>query len=1083
MWKDFKSFFVGNNSTYAIQNNNGNGYNVIRNKIDKELILKHLNKEITIGSYPIYRKRNRICCKWICVDIDLHSFELENGIEVLNSRQIKNGISYPIRLNKKNKKGKNSAFFNTQNELLDYYWSKSGLIVYEQISMPNENEKNNYKEFWIDDVQYFYKEKYRIECDEKDKLGDLVNEIENFIQKFYRIPKNAICRESSGRGYHIWINLKDMTTLKRAYDFSIDIKTKILQFFGIEIDEIFPKQPKISDTVRCPYCKETSQIPTNYKEETITCNKCEQVYVFNGIFKLGLGNFVKLPLSINRNNKKECIILDNDFDLTQQQDFEITDLVKEMREIRKKENYYDRNKREIELGEWKPLDNMTDNGFYDQLRYCLRKIVVGWEEEEDGEIVRKYRQAIGGYGHNIRRCIANELFKLKAPLSTRINAFRGQKDFDPQTSEFQCKDLEMRQRRNNRFYVSSCRKIAEWGFCYPECPERHKAKQISEIEMADMLLSGEEHFGIKGGWVEARKLFSEKINGKTQTKEYVIKTTRSGTTTNIIVETIENNKKILVVAPTIRICEITVEDAIKLTDKNPKLFRLGSNKELCLLLGNKIANANELSRFPFLLKENCKECQYSQMEICDHHTEYNKECEDCKKINRERPKCDWRRAIEDIEENDIIYITTAKIHALMKTSDQEAKGVLKKIFNTVDVIFLDEISSVLDVGSEGIAFIGKSDPMYQTFTPNINFPKHFKNEYELLTPYVLNKAKGNKRNLEKIWFSLNDFVNQTLRVHKQWKHLYQNNMFLKIDSPLWRILREIDEKNKEKNKKGSADADWLMIYKILTEYTETHDYYPTSIVQILILAKYSQFYLQYTTPARYDLRLDLLPAKPIREFLDFLNKMAEIKQFFCTDATEPPIDIKKLFPNIEMLEINDPMNTAKKQTVIPDNQMINVSKMGKSSQSFKEAVNFVKNNGNKNTMVICQNIAIARMMRKVLKKNEDYHTLTYFRSPYTIGTPSKCRTIITIGSPYPPKNSHRWLADLFLKENLADKNMSIDELTKHLEYYNAKSTFFQAISRGKDPRGKIESFVFTYGLNKFQCIQLLKFPIAVPNIQ
>jgi hypothetical protein len=230
--------------------------------------------------------------------------------------------------------------------------------------------------------------------------------------------------------------------------------------------------------------------------------------------------------------------------------------------------------------------------------------------------------------------------------------------------------------------------------------------------------------------------------------------------------------------------------------------------------------------------------------------------------------------------------------------------------------------------------------------------------------------------------------------------------------------------------------------------------------------------------------MELLPAKPVKGFIDFLNDLAEYKNFFTTDATEPPIEITKMFPNIDKLIINDPMDTARTQSVHPDDKSINISKIKALKFYLKDIKEYISEHGNDNTMIICQNIMTARILRKILRKGKHYKHLTYFRSPLTIGTPSDCRTIITIGSPYPPKNSHRWLADLFLKQELVDdERFDLEGLTRHLEYYNAKSQFFQAISRGKDPKGEVQSDVYTYGLNKFQVVQLLNFPIAVPEVK
>jgi len=68
-----------------------------------------------------------------------------------------------------------------------------------------------------------------------------------------------------------------------------------------------------------------------------------------------------------------------------------------------------------------------------------------------------------------------------------------------------------------------------------------------------------------------------------------------------------------------------------------------------------------------------------------------------------------------------------------------------------------------------------------------------------------------------------------------------------------------------------------------------------------------------------------MPSKPIHEFITFLNEICENKQFFCTDATDPPIPITQIFPNITNFIINYPKGTAKLQTVYCDNESVNIT--------------------------------------------------------------------------------------------------------------------------------------------------------------
>lgn len=1016
-WRNFYNLFIGNSNAYAIQKKDGN-WTVIKSKTTKDIIESHLRQETTIGSYYAYT-RNRIeRCKWLCIDLDLHFFELEDGTIIDNSKKIES-VKFPIKI-----KGKKSAFISKE-QMLKYYWQKSGIITYETEYINKKRVR---------------KEKLRIEANELDKLDGLSKQIKHFLISFYNINPENVWREKSGRGYHVWIFLKSLTTLKRAFDFRENIRKKLRLFFNIDTDDIFPKQGSLKGLVKA------------------------------------LGNFVKLPLSINRKSNTFCEMLD-DFTLNKViEGFEITKLIKNIKQF---ENYErkieNREEKELNLIKWTPLENVDNHFFYSRLRPCLKAIVQGRPTHGTGN------------GHYIRMQVANELFKLKAPIEVRVNAFKNHVDFDPDKTRYQCLDLEMRARRNNRFFVAKCENIAREGWCLPNCPQLDKAKkEFSKKELEELfseikLKNKKEYDGIKGGWLEVEKELDKRINNEVKTKEYVVKTTRSGTTTLVIKRTIENNKKILIIAPTIKICEETVKKAIEITKGNPKLFRFGSNKELCLTLFGKTVQIPDLKRFPFLLKDNCKYCQYSIYVSCNNHNDYKKDCNDCKQANKIRDKCNWRIALEDIQDFDIIYITTAKLHALTKTKSPEAKMILNKIEKVVHINFLDEVSEVLNVGNTGITFFADPDPIYRKTALKKDFPRNFNREYKNINIFAENNLT---RNEKKIWYGLHDFVKAINNIHKKWKLLRFNNQFIKTNSPLYKILKEIDDWYLKHQRFGSGDRDWLGVYKMLILYTEKTDNYPKYIIDILILAKFPQFYIQYTSPVRYTLQMDVFPAKPIKEFLDFINKLSEKKQFFTTDATEPPIKITTLFPNIQELIINDPMNTAKKQSVYPYPYRVNISTPRYLAYRKDEIKDYIDKHGDSNTMIICQNIFTKREISKILIKGKHYKIITYFRSPFTIGTPSDCRNIITIGSSYPPKNSHRWLADLFLKEKLVDeKEFDLDSLTKHLEYYNAKSMFFQAISRGKDPKGEVESSVYCFGLDYYQICSLLNFKIATPEVK
>lgn len=79
--EDIRDFFFGRTDAYGLWNNDT--WVTIKEELTDKILLKHLNKEITIGIYPYYRKNNLWYCKWICIDIDDHN---EKDIQKLKEK-------------------------------------------------------------------------------------------------------------------------------------------------------------------------------------------------------------------------------------------------------------------------------------------------------------------------------------------------------------------------------------------------------------------------------------------------------------------------------------------------------------------------------------------------------------------------------------------------------------------------------------------------------------------------------------------------------------------------------------------------------------------------------------------------------------------------------------------------------------------------------------------------------------------------------------------------------------------------------------------------------------------------------------
>lgn len=78
-----EDLFISRDDVYPMQMDGLNEYKVIKEKINKDTIAKHLNGQITIGSFQINPKDNKV--KWVCFDFDGHlAEELEKAKMLFN---------------------------------------------------------------------------------------------------------------------------------------------------------------------------------------------------------------------------------------------------------------------------------------------------------------------------------------------------------------------------------------------------------------------------------------------------------------------------------------------------------------------------------------------------------------------------------------------------------------------------------------------------------------------------------------------------------------------------------------------------------------------------------------------------------------------------------------------------------------------------------------------------------------------------------------------------------------------------------------------------------------------------------------
>jgi len=960
----FKTLFVGNSAAYGLQDENGKWHS-IKKRVTLDLIVRHLKRELTIGSYNVHKANGLEYCSWLCVDIDKHG-----GDAVANADEI-------------------------------------------------------------------------------------VPEVAAYLIAIYSLPEESVLVEDSGGGYHVWLFLSPKTTLKRAFSLKEDVEWRLKEKFGIAC-EVFPKQDSLEGTRgfgnfvklpfslnRKPYCAACSawggddapSCPHYRLDPAVKARRDEQGKPYPEPEARICASFVRAREMVS--------VPVFPFDAFKAVRFDIKPLVSRLRRQDRKERDTERKRHErgseakVDLTKWRAWNYGEAEEFYRKMRPCTREIVLG-------------KDATGSYGHQMRIQVANELFKLHAPLEVRVRAFAAQKDFDPGVTRYQCEDLERRCRAKNRFFLARCSTIQKQGYCVPWCYKRgvtvSKQKFLSEKK--------ERRNGVTGGWDELQRVVGKCMDEAK--KVYFEKTTRAGVSWTVITEGLKRGKKMLIVGPTIRMAEEMVTEAMAKSGVEARLFRFGSIQELCNLVSRKIVDVPVLANFPFFVKGNCRECGEN---------------------------CLMREAEENIKHYDVIYTTIAKLNAFIKTKDEVNKKILDGILEHIDLIFVDEVSHIIEVGSEGFEFLSVADGIYTRKLPSVSASREFEKQYrDFLDSGILNRlevGRGLVRNIFKACRSMIRNVSKRLETG-----FVSEARFVKCASEVHAQLLENDayhESEKEENARhyGSGVIDWLKAYKALQDYASETGRYPAILVRVLLVGKYEHYYVQATTPLKYERKVDIYPAVPVKRLLDFVERLSERKTFFCTDATEPPIPPENLFSNLDRVFIDDPMGTSRKQTVFCD---FKHRSMSHARAHLPDLERFLTSYCNDQTFVVAQSMVVAAEVRKLMRKRKiRKRVLTYFRSPHTIGVASDLRRMITVGSPHPPKNCYMWLADLYRKEGLVD--MELIELGKKLEYYNAKNTFFQAISRVKDPNARSPSEVYCFGLTRDKLKSLLNFVISTPRVE
>jgi hypothetical protein len=583
------------------------------------------------------------------------------------------------------------------------------------------------------------------------------------------------------------------------------------------------------------------------------------------------------------------------------------------------------------------------------------------------------------------------------------------------------------------------------------------------------------------------------------------KTTRVGVTSSTVLTALEEDKRILVVCPTNKIASETFYNISILAHQEGLIFSgavIGSNARLCLKCMEEITRVRQnfisshliaIDKLPFMLREKCRQPNRQ----CEHFTHtfpdgviHNENGVPTPILQSQLtpPYCAFSTIYNHIHRYNVVFMTYDKVRVLIHQlrSDRtttEMEEIISDLLNNFEVILLDEVSR----------FINTPATQLSLFTKKRKLNEHFEEtEEEEITQNILAKIRNIPNSERERWNMIliaknkdpaNNLVNQVMdavdRIFINILGRYGENTWGRIKNPVPRYIR--DEVAMRFN-------EW---YSQFVDYAKQWNFhFPTLLRVMELVSQPAKHWYIVNIPKGREVSHVSIKIKPFYDnVIDFVRINHERgKQIIITDATMPFVSMNELF-NIEFNDFNlgDPRNTCQLQLVIPDTRNIyprDITRQSATNDVKNDMILFVNticgSFGAENVMIVCQNRTVWRIMQHLYVQGRlpsevniapESKQLTYYRSSATVGVANDRRIMVVIGSPFPPKHSYIWMAEM-LKQRELFKDIPLQELSYHLWIRETSSAFFQTIGRCKDPFVREPSIVFCFGMGTYRINQL-----------
>jgi hypothetical protein len=617
-----------------------------------------------------------------------------------------------------------------------------------------------------------------------------------------------------------------------------------------------------------------------------------------------------------------------------------------------------------------------------------------------------------------------------------------------------------------------------------------------------------------------------------------IKTTRAGLTTTIIRAATFHQKRILVLVPTNEIARSVFTKALKLVyEKYGEKIDgavLSSNKTSCLKLTFNIEDLRkkkkenpdwgpskrvEWEHLPFHSKPSCviesedgqrRECpHYREVYTFPHRTEdgtpypiIDSDNSQYKLLQVKQGYCAYQTVMQRIFDYDVLFITYDKMASLIMNTEKESQSLLGMIFDAFDVVFLDEISNLVQasplsvtVYEETLADMGKKQIqlLAEDFIMNLN------TELSKIDspPNMFNKKSFepySTTTMDNLRLLTTEFCLHYDRFIRERKFAGEFD-----DVKCWKIENFLLNGGKERL--DEFRENFFAYYSLISNYTKKTNESLPNLIKMISLLQSDIWWLQSTPTVDKRTSASFVTSPKIRKVTGFINEMhSRGKQIILTDATMPlakPSDIFGL--DFERFIIGDPRNTCDKQLVIADTKTRNVKdllmkppKRIKNQEYNDDMLNLIsfinevcQSHGTENVLVVIPNKVVFFILMDLKRKKliPPKVSVTYYRSEETIGVEKSERVMISICPPTPPRYSSLWLANYYQEQGLFvdDEDVgSVRELSLRLERMNEHQTFYQTIGRVKDPSSQVFSVVYCWGISYKKVIEIIQMDEDVP---